>query len=124
MNNQLIVYGDPTPSDLLFMKTETISFNTSSTISSTRSDAQSAPPELDLLLDHICNESTKCMKMTNRQLPPEWNMPEIVRAVIGEDGIEMPSLLTADFSDIMLHKDKSRLCEEILIFIYLINYMY
>jgi hypothetical protein len=64
------------------------------------------------------------MKMTNRHLPPEWNMPEIVRAVIGEDGIEMPSLLTADFSDIMLHKDKSWLCEEIFNFIDLINYMY
>lgn len=48
-NQQIVVYGNPTPSDLLFMDSALFSFpasKASSTLSSTVSDAESAPPEL------------------------------------------------------------------------------
>lgn len=53
--NLLVLYGNPTPSDFDFMiEDENLSF--SSSTSSTRSDAQSAPPECERIFDKICDE--------------------------------------------------------------------
>lgn len=74
MNNKsLVLYGNPTPSD--FMVDESLSFSssTSSTLSSTRSDAQSAPPELDRLFSEICEKSAELVRLKKTPLPPEWS---------------------------------------------------
>ena len=70
---QMILYGSPTPSDFYFMVEGTPSFpsSTSSTLSSTstKSDAQSAPPELDQVF--ICEEYTNWVGIAQKQIPPE-----------------------------------------------------
>jgi len=61
-NNPLLLFGNPTSSDVQFMLSDTrnMSFDslssTSSTLSSTRSDAQSAPPELERVFNQICDK--------------------------------------------------------------------
>lgn len=73
MNNQnWVVYGNLTPSDLAFFLDESTAFSssTSSTLSSTRSDAQSAPPELERVFDRVCEEYTKCINTAGKTLTP------------------------------------------------------
>ena len=123
MYNQLILYENPTPSDLNFMiDDENMSF--SSSTSSTRSDAQSAPPECERIFEALCSEYTKWVVRANKQLPPEWNMPDLVQTVMGEEAIHMPSFLTDSYYDIMLHGSNSWLCQEIFKFLDLINYVF
>ena len=65
MEKQIVVYGNPTPSDLRFMHSDPFSFpskSSSSTLSSTRSDAESAPPELDRLFHEICEKSAELVE--------------------------------------------------------------
>lgn len=93
---QMILYGSPTPSDLEFLVDEGFSLSsggTSTTLSSTRSDAQSAPPELERLFERICNEYAEWVVIADKQLPPEWDMPDLVRAVIGEEALATPSYM-------------------------------
>ena len=86
-NNSLLLFGNPTSSDVQFMLsyTRNMSFDslssTSSTLSSTRSDAQSAPPELERVFNKICEKCEDLVLLSNRQVPPEWTMPDLVRAV-------------------------------------------
>lgn len=97
------------------------SSSTSSTLSSTGSDAQSAPPELEQVFDKICDKYAEWVVKAGKQLPPEWNMPDLVRAVIGDEGIN-PDFLRDHFYDVMLQGANSWLCQEVLQFIDLINY--
>jgi len=122
--NELVLYGNPTPSDLDFMiEDENPSF--SSSTSSTRSDAQSAPPECERIFDRISDECAECAVRADKQLPPEWNMPDLVRTVIGDDeAIHMPSFLTNSYYDVMLHGSNSWLCQEVFQFMDLINYVF
>lgn len=55
-NTKLVLYGHPTPSDINFMISENENVSFSSSISSTRSDAQSAPPECEQIFNQICEE--------------------------------------------------------------------
>jgi len=106
MNNKsLVLYGNPTPSDLHFLVDESLSFSssTSSTLSSTRSDAQSAPPELERVFERICDEYAEWVVIADKQLPPEWNMPDLVRTVIGDEAIHIPGFLTDSYYDVILH---------------------
>lgn len=123
MNTEaLILYGDPTPSDINFLISDSISFLSSN--SSTRSDAESAPSDFGGLLERISNESIMWIERSGRQLPPEWNMPDLVRAVIFDDRIDIPGFLTSEYYDLMLHGPNSWLCQEIFEFLDLINYVF
>ena len=120
--NFFLLYGNPTPSDLDFMLNESLSF--SSSLSSTRSDAQSAPPECERIFDILCNVYTQCVVRAGKQLPPEWNMPDLVRTVIGDEAIHMRGFLTDSYYDVMLHGQNSWLCADIFQFLDLINYVF
>ena len=39
----------------------------------------------------------------DKQLPLKWNMLDLVRTVIGDEVIHMPSFLTYSCYDVMLH---------------------
>jgi hypothetical protein len=118
-----MLYENPTPGDLrFFLDDESMSF--SSSTSSTRSDAQSAPPECEQIFEALCSEYTKRVARSDKQLPPEWNMPDLVQTVMGEEAIHMPSFLTDSYYDIMLHGSNSWSCQEILKFLDLINYVF
>jgi len=72
MNEQAVVlYGHPTYSDVQFMLSDrrNMSLDSLSSTSSTRSDAESAPPEKDLLFNKICAEYSRCVHETGRVLP-------------------------------------------------------
>ncbi len=69
--NSLVLYGNPTPSDVEFMLSNSMSLDSLSSTSSTRSDAQSAPPELERVFDRICDEYAEWMVRAGKQLPPE-----------------------------------------------------
>lgn len=94
MNQEyLVLYGHATASDFDFMESDPPSFpstSTASTLSSTGSDAQSAPPELERVFDRICNEYAEWVVKAGKQLPPQWDMPDLVRTVIGEEAITIP----------------------------------
>lgn len=122
----MVLYGNPTPSDLHFMVDESLSFSssTSSTLSSTRSDAQSAPPELERVFERICDEYAEWVVIADKQLPPEWNMPDLVRTVIGDEAINIPGFLTETYYDVMLHGQNSWLCQDLFHFLDLINYTF
>ena len=92
-NSLLLYYGSPTPSDMEFMDSHPFSFpsaSTSSTLSSTRSDAQSAPPELTQLFDDICQNSAELLRLRGRELPPEWNIADLIQAVMGDEALQIP----------------------------------
>jgi len=126
MQGQLVLYGNPTQSDMDFIvETETNfpSF-TSSASSSPLSDAQSAAPDLDLLLTQICSQYDRCVHEAGRVVPPEWTMPDLVRATLGEEALQQHGLLTDAYYDVMLCGTRSWGCEELLNFLDLINYVY
>ncbi|KAE9584295.1 hypothetical protein Lalb_Chr00c21g0405861 (mitochondrion) [Lupinus albus] len=120
----LTLWGNPTPSDWEFIIENEASLSFSSSTSSTRSDAQSAPPECEEVLQKICDESTKWVGRSGRQLPPEWTMPDLVRAVISDDRIDSPGFLTSVYTDVILHGQNAWLCEDIFSFIDLIHYVF
>ncbi|CAI8594991.1 unnamed protein product [Vicia faba] len=121
----LALYGNTTLSDLKFMLSETEMYLDSlSSTSSTRSDAGSAPTDPVEILDKISTESSKWVDLSGRQLPPEWSMPDLVRAVIADDRIYNEGFLTFWYYDMMLQGQDAWLCEEILTFLDLINYVF
>ena len=125
-NHSMVLYGDPTPSDLLFMQSTPIYFpsrSASSTLSSnsSKSDAQSAPPELDELFNQICDKCEELVLLSNRQVPPEWNMADLIRAVMGNEAIQIPGYLKDIYYDILLRGATSWLFEALGNFIDLIH---
>ncbi|CDP17406.1 unnamed protein product [Coffea canephora] len=124
---QIILYGHTTTSDIDFMETDPLSFPSTSSaanIDSTMSDAQSAPPELERVFDRICDEYAECVLKAGKQLPPEWTMPDLVRTVVGEEPTSIPGFLTHSYYDLMLHGSNSWLCQELFEFLDLINYVF
>ena len=126
---ELELYGNPTLSELDFlieMETDLLSLPSSatSTSSSTKSDAQSAPPDLDSLFNKVCDEYSRCVHEAGKVLPTEWTMPDLVEAVIGEEAIQIPGYLTDAYYDVMLCGPSSWICEELLNFLDLINYVF
>lgn len=91
---------------------------------STKSDAQSAPPELDQVFNRICEEYTNWVGIAQKQIQPEWNMPDLVRTVIGDEAINIPGFLTETYYDVMLHGQNSWLCQDLFHFLDLINYTF
>ncbi|KAI5311450.1 hypothetical protein L3X38_000176 (mitochondrion) [Prunus dulcis] len=113
-NNSLILYGNPTSADLRFMHSDPFSFPSSSSSSgrsSTRSDAESTPPEFERLFDRICDKHAKWVGRNGRQLPPEWTVPNLVRAFIFDNRIDSPGFLTSEYYDVMLHGPNAWLFE-------------
>ncbi|KAK4419453.1 hypothetical protein Salat_2358200 [Sesamum alatum] len=76
--------------DLEFMlsRSDSVSLESLSSTSSTRSDAESTPPDFEGILDRISNEYTHWLLQSGRELPPEWTMLDLVRVVISDDHIE------------------------------------
>nr|KAJ0216111.1 hypothetical protein LSAT_V11C300139950 [Lactuca sativa] len=64
-------------------------------LSSTESEAQSAPPFPEIL-ESISHTLNQLLNETERQLPPEWSMADLVRAVNADD----LSSLVRDFYDL------------------------
>lgn len=119
-NKKILLFGDTTLCDIQFLLSS--SHSLSSTLSSTRSDAQSAPPELERLFERICNAYTEWVVRAGKHLPPEWNMPDLVRAVMGDEAIHSPGFLTSAYYDVMLHGPLSWGCQDVFQFVDLINY--
>ncbi|KAK2349812.1 hypothetical protein QL285_097477 [Trifolium repens] len=126
MNDTLVVYGNTTQSDMDFIMETDTNFPSfpSSASSSPLSDAQSAAPDLDLLFNQICEEYYRCVHEAGRVVPPEWTMPDLVRATLGEEALQQHGLLTDAYYDVMLCGTRSWGCEELLHFLDLINYVY
>lgn len=100
--------ANPTPSDIRFMHSSNIqirhsdgqlpvSFSENSSCSSTRSDAESAPPDLEQLFDSLSKLYEEWVAKSGKQLPPQWNMPDLLRFVIGDEAAQNPSLLTDSY---------------------------
>ena len=134
MENQLTIFegANPTPSDIRFMhsnatdtlhSSQWLSFSLSESSSSTRSDAQSAPPELEQLFDSLSLLYGDWVVKSGRQLPPQWSMPDLLRFVIGDEAAQSPSLLTEYYYDVVMHGPRSWVCAELLDFIDLIDYV-
>jgi len=119
-NRGLILYGNPTRSDVDFLMDTSSS---TSTNSSTASDAQSAPPDVEQLFRFICDEYTRCVHEAGRVLPPEWTMPDLVRTMLGDEAIQR-GFLTDAYYDVMLCGTRSWGCEELLNLLDLINYVF
>ena len=101
--NSFILYGNPMYSNFDFMINDNNSLYFSSSTSSTRLDAQSAPPECEWIFDRLCDEYIEWVVRADKQLPLKWNMLDLVRTVIGDEVIHMPSFLTYSCYDVMLH---------------------
>lgn len=102
-----------TPSDLNFMQSSTSSFLSISSSSSTRSDAQSAPPELTQLFDGICKKSAELLRLRGRELPPEWNIADLIQAVMGDEALRIPGHLQDTYYDVLLRGCSSWLLEDL-----------
>ena len=121
----IILYGDPTPSDFEFLRSDPISFpsaSSTSTLSATMSDAQSAPPEVDQLFYEITNKCEELVLLSNRQLLPQWNMTDLMQTVMGADSLKIPGYLQDTYYDVILRGGTSWIMEDIINFIDLINY--
>lgn len=95
----MILYGQPSPSELSFMLSQETDMDflgsEDSSLDSTQSDAQSAPPFPEIL-ESISHTLNQLVNETERQLPPEWSMANLVRAVNADD----LSSLVRDFYDL------------------------
>ena len=123
MNNpSLVLVGHPTSSDMLFLlESNSISFLSTS---STGSDAESAPPEFTDLFHKISAECTRLVVQAGKQIPPQWDMPDLLRTVIADDEgmVVIPGFLTDAYYDIMLCGPHSWLFQDVLHWIDLVNY--
>ncbi|CAI9268689.1 unnamed protein product [Lactuca saligna] len=120
----LILYGQPSPSELSFMLSQETNMDflgsaDSSLESLTESEAQSAPPFPEIL-ESVNHKLTHLFNATERQLPPEWSMADLVRAVNAGD----LSSLVRDFYDLQSNGTHSWLWEEIVNLLDLINYVF
>lgn len=126
MNNlatEIIFFEGATSSDLNFMmNVENFPSPYGSPLSSTRSDAQSAPPDLGEVFGLICDEYSRCVHEAGRQIPPQWTMPDLVQMVLGDEALQYDFLRDA-YYDIMLCGTRSWGCEQLLNFVDLINYV-
>ncbi|CAH1447779.1 unnamed protein product [Lactuca virosa] len=122
----LILYGQPSPSELSFMLSQETDMDflgsadsSLDSLSSTESEAQSAPPFPEIL-ESIGHTLNQLLNETERQLPPEWSMADLVRAVNADD----LSSLVRDFYDLQSNGTHSWLWEEIYNLLDLINYVF
>lgn len=121
MNDRdLILYGDITSSDIRFYQ-ETQTNMSFFSLSSTRSDAESAPPEASDLFMRICAECTRLVEQEGKQIPAQWDMPDLLRAV-NENIIVMPDFLRETYYDVMLRGPHSWLFLDVSNWIDLVNY--
>lgn len=92
-------------------------------IVSITSTAQSAPSDIGGLFSGVCEHYREWMLISGRQLPPQWNMPDLLRFVIGDEAAQNPSLLTDYYYDVIMCGPRSWVCEAILEHLDLINYV-
>lgn len=127
MATKRILYGDATPSDREFFDQDTTHFPSFPSLGSSNnlemaSEAESAPPDLSQLFGKLCEEYGRCIHEAGKVLPPEWNIPDLVRSVLGDQSIQHGFLNDA-YYDLMLCGTRSWVCEELLNLIDLINYV-
>jgi len=89
--------------------------------SSTRSDAESAPPEASDLFLRISAECTRLVEREGKQIPSQWDMSDLLRTLIGNDNI--PGFLSHTYYDVMLLGPNSWLFLDIINWIDLVNYV-
>jgi F-type H+-transporting ATPase subunit a len=121
MNNpSLVLYGHATSSDIQFM----LSSNSSTSSSSTGSIAESAPPEYTELFNQVCGECTRLVVRAGKQIPPQWDMPDLLRTVVITDnediGVIQP-FLRDTYYDLMLCGPNSWVIQDIMAWIDLVN---
>jgi hypothetical protein len=75
------------------------------------------------LIKYVKNKYYRCVHEAGKVLPPEWPMPDLVRAIMG-DGALQHGFLTDAYYDVLLCGTRSWGCEELLNFLDLINYVY
>jgi hypothetical protein len=59
--------------------------------------------------------------LSNRQVPPQWNMEDLLLSVLGNDSLRMPSYLQDTYDDVVLNGATSLLFEDLGNIIHLIN---
>jgi hypothetical protein len=116
----LIIYGDITSSDRRFFQESKTNMSFLSG-SSTRSDAESAPPEASDLFLRISAECTRLVEREGKQIPSQWDMSDLLRTLIGNDNI--PGFLSHTYYDVMLLGPNSWLFLDIINWIDLVNYV-
>ena len=116
----LILHGDITSSDIRFFNESKTNMSFFSG-SSTRADAESAPPEASDLFMRICAECTRLVEQEGKQIPSQWDMPDLLRTV-NEDLIVMPDFLRDTYYDVMLRGPHSWLFLDVSNWIDLVNY--
>lgn len=79
-------------------------------------------PELDRLFNSICEKYTELVQLSNIQLPQEWSIPDLIRAVMGNESVIIPGYLESTYYDLFLRGNNSWLFEDLRDFINLINY--
>jgi hypothetical protein len=121
-NPSWVVIGHATSSDVQFMLSSSDT-DTTSTLS-TGSVAESAPPEYTELFNKILSECLKWVGQAGKEIPPQWDMPDLLRTVvIGDEDMEViHPFLTDTYYEIILHGPNSRVISDILAWIDLINY--
>jgi len=87
-----------------------------------QSDAESAPIDIEHLLNQVSAECTRCVVQAGKHIPPQWDMHDIVRTVVGDE--DLPGFLTDAYYDIMICGSRAWLCEDICKFFDLINYVF
>lgn len=114
---QIVLYGNVTKSDFDFLQESIgpVSFPLSS------ATAESAPPELENLFSDICKNCENLARQENLQFSSEWNVPELLTAIMGQ-GVKIPGYLNQTYYDIILRGSNSWIFEDLKNFIDLINY--
>lgn len=82
------------------------------------------PSLLEALLEPLPLAHLGLVVQAGREIPPQWDMPDLFRTVITDDqgmGV-IPSFLRDTYYDLMLHGDHSWVFRDILAWIDLINY--
>lgn len=86
---------------------------------------ESAPPEYTELFNKVCRECTRLVVQAGKQIPPQWDMPDLLRTVVITDNEDMGVILPFlrdTYYDLMLRGPNSWVLEDIIAWIDLVNY--
>jgi hypothetical protein len=121
MNPSLILYGHATYSDIQFMDSSSSNY---STTYSAGFVAESASPDYTDLFNKITTECLRLVGLTGREIPPQWDMPDLLRTVVlGDEDMEViHPFLTDTYYDLLLHGSNSWVILDILSIVDLVNY--
>jgi hypothetical protein len=96
--NTIILYGDPSPSDVEFMSIDPFSFSSFESLSETMSDAQSVPPNLYYPISEIFD---RMLQEMGADLPSNWSPEQFCQLVIGDAQMQNPAYLEDVYSNLL-----------------------